>query len=78
MESLTIGAEEVKDDKFYTICLQGYHFNNSKDYLNISNEDLLEVEMPNVVTTSAREVLEEFLRDNQNFVRGVEGRFVYK
>ncbi|MFH1648795.1 MAG: bifunctional UDP-sugar hydrolase/5'-nucleotidase [Patescibacteria group bacterium] len=78
LESLKINGCEVQDDDFYTICMQGFHFNNSKDYLNISNEDLLKAEQPKVVTTSAREVLEVFLRDNQNISREVEGRLVYK
>lgn len=78
LESLKISGCEVKDAGFYTICMQGFHFNNSKDYLNISNEDLLKAEQPKVVTTSAREVLEEFLRDNQNISKEVEGRLVYK
>jgi 5'-nucleotidase len=31
-----------------------------------------------VVTTSAQEVLEEFLRNNQNIDRKIEDRLVYK
>lgn len=76
--SLTIDNRPVSKTEFYTLCLAGYHFNNSKDYLNITNEELLSSEKSKVVSTSAQQVLEEWLRNNQNVSRKVEGRLVYK
>lgn len=78
LESLTIDNQPVDDAKFYTISLQGYHFNNCSSYLNISQEELLASGKAKVVTTSAQQVLEEFFRNNQNIGRKVEGRLVYK
>ena len=78
LESLEINKAPVIDTDFYTLCLQNYHFKNSADYLNITNEELLESGKQKVVSTSAREVLEEFLRNNQNIIRRVEGRLEYK
>jgi len=78
LETLNIKGNLVEDTTTYTICMQGYHFNNSPTYLNISNEELLEKDGPKVVTTSAQQVLEEFLRNNQNICRDIEGRLVYK
>ncbi|MBW6441528.1 bifunctional metallophosphatase/5'-nucleotidase [Patescibacteria group bacterium] len=78
LESLKIDGVEVADDSFYTICIQGYHLSNCKDYLNISEEKLLEAGQNKVVSTSASEVLEEWLRNNQNVSRQIEGRLVYK
>lgn len=77
LTSLTVKNREVEDEQFYTIALQGYHFNQSKAYLGISNEKLLESGEVKVVTTSAREVLEEYLKNNQNIGRETEGRLVY-
>jgi 5'-nucleotidase/UDP-sugar diphosphatase len=77
LKSLSVDGKDVFNTQFYTICTQGYHFNQSKSYLNISNEELLESGHSKVVTTSAQEVLEEFLRNNQNITRKVEGRLVY-
>jgi 5'-nucleotidase len=74
---LTLDGEPVKDESFYTICMQGYHFNNSASYLNISNYELMESGRSKVVSTSAKEVLEEFLRNNQNISRTIEGRMKY-
>lgn len=77
LESLKINNEDVVDDNAYTICIQGYHLNNCADYLNINQEDLTKLEKGKVITTSLQEVLEEFLRNNQNINREVEGRLVY-
>ncbi len=74
--SLKIDGEDVDPSKEYTICLQSYHAKNSKAYLNISQEELHAIKTK-VVTTSSFEVLEEFLKNNQNVSRRVEGRLVY-
>jgi 5'-nucleotidase len=76
--SLSIEDAEVKDNQEYTVCLQGYHFNKAKDFLDITQEELLAPGKNKVVTTSAQEVLEEFLRNNQNTTRKIEGRLFYK
>ncbi len=78
LTALSIAGVPVDRTKFYTICLQGYHFNNSQAYLNITNEDLLASGKAKVVTTSAQQVLEEWLRNNQNVGRKAEGRLTYK
>jgi 5'-nucleotidase / UDP-sugar diphosphatase len=75
--SLEINSRPVKKTEFYTICLQGYHFNQSKPYLNISNQELLESGETKVITTSAQEVLEEYLRNHQNIQSQLEGRLVF-
>jgi len=75
--SLTIGDVPVSNTKFYTICMQGFHFNNSATYLNISQKELLESTQSKVITTSAQQVLEEFLSSRQNIESQVEGRLVY-
>lgn len=78
LESLTINGQPVKDDGQYSICLQGYHYTNSAENIGLSNEALTAIEQPRVVTTSARDVLEEYLRSHQNLSSKVEGRLIYK
>jgi len=78
LQSLKVKGEPIDDNKLYTVCIQGYHFNNSADYLGITNEELLEAGNHKVITTSAQEVLEEYLKNNQNISRDLEGRLVYK
>jgi len=77
LKDLYIDDQAVDDEKKYKICLQGYHFNNSKDYLGLTNEEFLCEGPHKVITTSAQEVLEEFLRNNQNISRDTEGRLSY-
>lgn len=78
IESLSIKGEPAENEKTYTICLQGYHANNAKEYLSISEKEMLKSGKSKVVTTSAQEVLEEYLRNNQNIKSSIEGRLVFK
>lgn len=77
LTSLMIDGEDVNPDKQYTIALQGYHANNSQAYLNITREELYAIKTK-VVSTSSFEVIEEFLKANQNISRRVEGRLEYQ
>jgi 5'-nucleotidase len=74
--SLQIGGEEVNDNKKFTICLQSYHANNAEKYLSVSKEELSAIKVK-VVSTASHEVLEEWLRNNQNIGRNIEGRLTY-
>jgi 5'-nucleotidase/UDP-sugar diphosphatase len=71
-----VNGNEVLDDEMFKICIQPYHAKNSKAFLDITGEELCSIK-PKVVTTSAREVLEEWLRNNQNCGREIEGRMRY-
>jgi 5'-nucleotidase / UDP-sugar diphosphatase len=75
--SLKINGHDVDPDKNYTICLQGYHAKNAESYFGIPLEKLQE-KKSKVVSTSSFEVLEEYIRNNQNASRKIEGRLVYQ
>jgi len=76
--NLFINGESINENNKYTICMQGFHFNNCESYLNISQDELLKLGDHKVVTTSAQEVMEEFLRNHQNIDSNLENRLVYK
>ncbi len=76
--SLTINGREVKNENIYTLCLQGYHVKSAPDYLNISHEELLGLGEEKIITTSAQQVLEEYLRNHQNLTSQVEERLLYQ
>lgn len=78
LELLSVKDQPVEDDGRYTISLQGYHFENSAPNIGLTNEELTALEQPRVVTTSAQDVLEEYLRSHQNLNRTVEGRLTFK
>jgi len=77
LQELLIQEKPVQAGGQYTICLQGFHYTNSEQNLGLSNEELTTVHPALVVTTSARDVLEEHLRGNQNLKSEVEGRLVF-
>jgi 5'-nucleotidase len=74
---LQISDKKVRSDKMYSICLQGYHFNNALANLNLTQEELLRSGNSKVISTSAQEVLEEYLRNHQNIKLKVEGRLTF-
>ena len=78
LESLTINDQPVDEEEIYTLTLQGYHASSAGSYLNIAEKELLQAGKPKVVTTSAQQVLEQFLRDNQNAAQEIEGRLQYR
>ena len=78
LESLTINGQPVQDDGQYTVCLQEYHYKNSVQSLDMTTEELTAIEERKVVTTSAHDVLEEYLSNHQHLNSQVEGRLVYK
>jgi 5'-nucleotidase len=75
--SLKIDGRDVDPTKTYTICMQGYHAKNANAYFNLTPEQL-NAHKSKVVSTSSFEILEEFIRNNQNTSRRVEGRLVYQ
>lgn len=77
LTKLLVNGKPVENDDIFTICLQGFHITKCKDYLGLSIEELKESEKFKVVTTSAFEVLKEYLRNNQNYTAQNLGRFIY-
>ncbi len=78
LESLTIRGIPVADDGHYTVLLQGYHYTNSGPNIGLTAEELTALAPPKVVSTSARDVLEEHLRSHQSLGSQIEGRLVYR
>ncbi len=76
--SLKFENKKVKDEEHYTITLQGYHVVNCTDNLGISLEELTSIGSVKVVTTSAYQVLEEWLRVHPNIKETIDGRLVFK
>jgi 5'-nucleotidase len=77
LESLTFNGRPLTDDQRLTLGVMGYHVNNCANYLNITEDELRASGNTKVVTTSAQEVLEEYLKNHQNIGRKVEGRLTW-
>lgn len=78
LASLTIGGAPVEDERQYSVCLQDYHLTNAGRIFGVSREEMSTLAQPYVITTSIRDVFEEYLRGHQNLTATVEGRLVYK
>jgi 5'-nucleotidase len=76
--ALTLDDIPVVDDQKYTLTLQGYHSINSEANLAIPNDQLSSLDFSKVVTTSAYQVLEEWLRQHPNASSDLEERLVYQ
>lgn len=74
--SLTLDGEVLYAHRLYTVAMQKYHYNNLKAFLNITLEEAEENGKIRVLSTSARDVVEEYLMVNQHLNRRVEGRLV--
>jgi 5'-nucleotidase / UDP-sugar diphosphatase len=74
---LEINGHPVDPRKKYKICITGYHLKGSEAYLSLSEAALQEDGSFTVVSTSMSEVLQEWLHNNQNVYRKVEGRLTY-
>jgi len=75
--SLTLNGIPALDSSRYSICLQGYHYKNSTVGLQLTNEELAQLEQPRLLATSGRDIVEEYLRNHQNLQVEVEGRLQY-
>jgi len=76
--SLTLRGEPVAAERVYSVCVTGYHLRSCAQFLDITYEELAEIPRPRTIATSMQDVLEEYLRNNQNIARKVEGRLVYR
>jgi 5'-nucleotidase len=78
LETLLIRGEPVQLDMEFSLGIQGFHFQNSKANLDVSQEELLKLDGKKVVTSSFISVVEEYLHGNHVIsCPEVEGRLVY-
>jgi 5'-nucleotidase len=75
LESLSINGQFLQENNQYTICIDDYRYQNSEPYLGITHQEL---GTPKVITTSRKDVIEEYFSHHQNIDSHIEGKFVYK
>ncbi len=77
LATFSIRGEPVQKDRHYTVCLQSYHYeDDSQKHYGLPKEHFTALAPQQVVATSMRDVLEEYLRQHQNLSSQVEGRLV--
>ena len=75
--SLKYQGSEITDNGKYTLGIQGFHFSNCQQNLNVSQAELETISEKKLVATSVKNVIEEYLRDHQNISAQVEGRLIF-
>jgi len=76
--SLKVNNQEVDETKLYRIAMQGYHYNNAASYLGLDPQFIQTLPDHKVITTSAQQVLIEYLTNHQNIDSKIEGRLIFK
>lgn len=77
LDQLKLGKKTIIDKQNYTLCMQNYHFSSCLPYLGIKAEALTKIHAPKVITTSAQEVFEEYLRSHSQLTSQIQNRLVY-
>jgi 5'-nucleotidase len=68
----TFEGKNIKDDDVFKLGLQKFHYNNIEGGFNIKLSELEENGKSKIIATSCREVLEEYMSNNQHLDSWVE------
>jgi len=66
----------VEDDKLYRVGLQEFHYQNVEEFFSVPLDEIEKNGKTRKLTTSCRDILDEYLSDKQNLDRTVCGRLV--
>ncbi len=69
-------GEPVEDETLYTVGLQAFHYSNMEKNLALSQKEAAQNRKPRVLSTSCREVLDEYLSAHQHLDQAIEDRLV--
>lgn len=71
-----LNGEPIDDNKLYKIGLQHFHFLNIENFFNIPLSEIEKNGKPRMVSTSCREILDEYLSVHPGLERSVSGRLI--
>ena len=74
LKEFSLHGEPIADTKIYKIGLQYFFYLNMKEFFSIAPEEIAQNGQPRVISTSCREVLDEYLSCRQNVDCQVSGR----
>lgn len=75
-ERFDYNGEAVDDNKVYKIGMQNFSFQNIENFFSIPVEEIEANGSARMVSTSCREILDEYLSAHQNLDRDITGRLV--
>ena len=74
LNELSLDGEDIDEERIYKIGLQYYFYLNSKDFFDLSHDEIEINGKPRRVVTSCREVLDEYMSSHQNLDHHIDGR----
>ena len=77
-EAFDFNGRPIEEEHVYTVGIQAYHFQNLKEFLDVTLEECEANAPSRTLSTSARDVLKEYLMKHSNLNTHVEGRLVVK
>ncbi|MBQ6875262.1 MAG: 5'-nucleotidase C-terminal domain-containing protein [Lachnospiraceae bacterium] len=77
-EELSFDGKPLCDEKIYRIGIELYHYKNLEKFLSISYDEVEKNGKIRVVSTSCRDILDEYLSAHQLLDREIDGRLVVK
>lgn len=69
-------GKEIEDTQLYKVGMQHFHYKNVEAFLSVSPDEILKNGKVRMVSTSCREIIDEYLSSHQNIDRQVSGRLV--
>ena len=75
---ITYNNQDIDDNRVYTVGLQNYHYINIEGGFDITLEQVEKNGKSRMIATSCRDIIEQYLSDNQHLDREGKGRLVIK
>ena len=69
-----LNGEKVEDDKIYVVGIQEFHYNNLKEFFNISLEEVKKNGKPVVLTTSDVQTLLGYFEEKTHLGNTIDDR----
>jgi len=69
-------SSPIDDNRRYKVGMQKFHYKSIEDFLNISMDEILKNGKPRMLSTSCREILDEYLSSHQHLDSSVRGRII--
>lgn len=67
-------GEPIQDDRIFKVGLQYYHYNNFTEFFQLPIEEVFANKKAIMISTSTRDVIEEYLSSHQHLDREIDGR----
>ena len=71
-----LDGEPVYDDRVYKVGLQHFHFKNLENFFSVPYDEVAKNGKPRMVSTSCREILDEYLSVHNALDREISGRLI--